>query len=102
MGAERFDQYQAGKQSQEAFGKAREEAFYEYGHRGYTGSLAEKYEFILRNDGKPLTKKEAEAFADFDLDQNDHDKWGPAWAIAIRSDDSSEIVGFLFYGYASS
>lgn len=102
MGAERFDHYQKGADVKSAFAAATEEAAYEYGHRGYTGSLAEKNEFEIRNEGKPLTMKESEAFADKDLEDNDHDKWGPAWAVAIRPDDSQEIIGWLFYGYASS
>ena len=102
MGAERFDQFQKGTNAKKAFSAAHDEACYEYGHRGYTGSLAEKHEFELRNGGKPLTMKDAEAFADRDLEENDHDKWGPAWAIKVKADDSDAILGFLFYGYASS
>lgn len=102
MGAERFDVYQKGADLQKAFLDARDEALYEYGHRGYTGSIAEKPEVELRGDGKPLTMKDAEAFADKDLNDNDHNKWGPAWAVPFRADDSPELVGYLFYGYASS
>lgn len=102
MGAERFDNYQKGTDAQKAFSEARDHAFYEYGHRGYTGSLAEKDRFELRNGGNPLTLKDAEAFADRDLEENDHDKWGPAWALKVKDDDSDAVIGFLFYGYASS
>ena len=102
MGAERFDVFQKAKDADSAFRAAREEALYDYGHRGYTGSLAEKSTFELRGDGKPLTMKEAERFADEDLDTNEHDNWGPAWAVPFRPDDSSEVIGWMFYGYASS
>lgn len=101
MGAARFDVYQKGPDQKTAFLSAKDEAFYEYGHRGYTGSLAEKPDFETRNGGKPLTMKEAEAFADKDLSDNDHDKWGPARCVAIRLDDSQDVIGWLFYGYAS-
>ena len=102
MGAERFDNYQNGTDAKTAFDTAHEQACWDYGHRGYTGSLAEKHEFEIRNGELALTLKEAEAFADKDLNENDHDKWGPAWAIKVRADDSNQLVGFLFYGYASS
>lgn len=102
MGAERFDNYANGTDAQRTFDAAREKAQYNYGHAGYTGTIAEKDSFELRNDGKPLTLKEAEVFADKDLQENDHDKWGLAWAVAVRADDSQEVIGYLFYGYASS
>ena len=101
MGAARFDQFQAGNDAKKAFADAREHAFYEYGHRGYTGSLAEKDSFELRNGGFALPMKEYESFADKDLKENDHNKWGPAWAVKVKADDSEMTIGFLFYGYAS-
>ena len=95
MGAEQFEQFQAGEVLDSAFTIAREQALYDYGHAGYTGSLAEKTEVVLR--GNAATRKEADIFAEHDLRDNRHDKWGPAWAVQI-----SEPKGFLFYGYASS
>jgi hypothetical protein len=102
MGAERFDVFQEGTNAKEAHQAAFEQAGWDYGHRGYTGSLAEKPKFEIRNGGKALTKAEAEAFAERDLDENDHDKWGPAWAVPVRAEDSEKVIGFLFYGYASA
>ena len=102
MGAERFDVFQKGSDVHSAFKAARDEALYEYGHCGYTGSLGEKTSFEMRNGGQALTFKEAEAFADKDLEENDHDKWGPAWVVPFHPDDSPTVIGFLFYGYASS
>ena len=102
MGAERFDEFWLGADVSEAFSQARKKAFYEYGHRGYSGSLAEKDHYEIRNGGAALTRKEADAFADKDLEENDHGKWGPAWVVKVKADDSELLVGFLFYGYASS
>jgi hypothetical protein len=102
MGAERFDHYQNGTEDKRAFAAAVEKAGWDYGHSGYTGSIAEKHEFEIRNGGVALTLKDAQEFADKDLDENDHDKWGPAWAVKVRADDSEQVIGFLFYGYASS
>lgn len=42
MGAEQFSVTVAGEDAQQAFHYAKEDAFYEYGHRGYTGTIAEK------------------------------------------------------------
>lgn len=47
MGAQEFSKRQKGESAKEAFITARDQALYENGHRGYTGSLAEKSEFQL-------------------------------------------------------
>jgi hypothetical protein len=46
MGATDFLHYASGRTVQEAFKTARDEALYDYGHSGYTGTIAEKYEFV--------------------------------------------------------
>ena len=46
MGADHFTDYATGKTVGEAFDKARRDAQYEYGHGGYTGSIAEKSGYI--------------------------------------------------------
>ena len=82
-----------------AFAEAVSQALYDHGHNGYTGTIVEKPGYQLRNGGKPMTGAEAEAFASKDEEENE--KWGPAFALAIRKDDSAEIIGYLFYGWAS-
>lgn len=47
MGACEFLNLSHGKTADEAFGRAVESARWEYGHGGYTGTIAEKYEFAL-------------------------------------------------------
>lgn len=47
MGAADFSQIAVGADAREAFGKAKRDAQHEYGHGGYSGSLAEKYGFSL-------------------------------------------------------
>ena len=61
-------------------------------HEGYSGTIAEKDGFRIRSREK-MSKREAEKFADKDIDNND--KWGPAFAIPSGN-------GWLFYGIASS
>lgn len=103
MGAERFDQFQKGTDAKKAFSDAVDRAAWEYGHGGYTGTIAEKPGFEMRRKD-PLTLSEAYVFADEDMDKNwyEHDKWGDAWAVPVKADDSPTLIGFLFYGIASS
>lgn len=47
MGATTFQTYGFGKDLQDAFRQAREDAAWEYGHGGYTGTIAEKPSAVL-------------------------------------------------------
>lgn len=95
MSAMTFEQYQEGADIRVAFREAVGLAAYEHGHSGYTGSLAEKSEWVVTwHDPVPLD----EAPVDFD-DPRVADKWGPAGAIRIRDEEHD---GWLFYGRASS
>ena len=123
MGAESFQVNAIGKTAQEAFRSAVDQAAYEYGHAGYTGTIAEKSEFVMSTDSladvlKLAECKEklaasvakamladataqyrAEAIADVLFSINDdriNDKWGPAGCIEIKPEH------YLFFGYASS
>ncbi|MEU3452254.1 hypothetical protein ABZ671_01225 [Micromonospora sp. NPDC006766] len=103
MGADEFQQYADGADPAEAFRDACEEARHEYGHRGYTGTLAEKDDYIVI-EGKPTPRELAEALASRlvrDDDPRIRDKWGPAGAIAVAADGSTGIAGWLFFGLAS-
>ncbi|WP_370973637.1 hypothetical protein [Amycolatopsis sp. cg9] len=85
MGAEAFTTYSEGADVDAAFRAAVEQAQYDYGHGGYTGSVAEKDEYIVI-DGPPLSESDAEALADKLIRDNDEricDKWGPAGAIPV-------------------
>jgi hypothetical protein len=45
MGAEQFTCYASGKNAKAAFNAATEDAAWECGHGGYTGTIAEKSDF---------------------------------------------------------
>lgn len=97
MGAETFMVKGKGKNAAEAFETAREKAFYDYGHAGYTGSIAEKHSFTMI----PFNGETSEAgrFAEDLIDKGDRridDKWGPAGCIDLKNGE------FLFFGWASS
>lgn len=86
MGAQTFIDYTEGADVRTAFQAAIDEARYGYGHRGYTGTIAEKDDYVVI-DGGPLSLADATALANGLIDCRDSridDKDGPAGAIAIR------------------
>lgn len=94
----------------EAFREAKERAGYDNGHGGYSGTLAEKGNFIMIHRansevnadrivnqlmgplGHPVYREEMTAVVD--------DKWGPAGAIRYPIDKITD--GIIFFGWASS
>lgn len=108
MGSYSFLNTVQGTDLNSAFQAAHSEALYEHGHRGYTGTIAEKQDCELRS-ALIFTHEEANAFiygspqcgTPPDIEENF--KWGPAFAIKIADDPQTrKHSGFIFYGYASS
>lgn len=102
MGAMTFFTTGSGAGVRPAFLEARERAAWEHGHGGYTGTLAEKGEYVVIQ-AEPLPLQEAAELGQKLIDEQDpriDDKWGPAGAIAIGEGDT--ITGWLFFGWASS
>lgn len=98
MGAEQFNHAAHGKTALAAFQAAVKQAQYDHGHAGYTGTIAEKSEFVLI-EPRAASYDEAQERADKlmrDGDPRIDDKWGPAGCIQYGDKD------FLFFGYASS
>lgn len=115
MGADTFETYQPGEDMQKAFQEAVEEAQWEYGHGGYTGTIAEKGSVVRIT---PPADVDAAEFAGWALNAWDEtwfknnvpaqyqaaakaahakveDKWGPAGAVKYKD-------GWFFFGWASS
>ena len=96
MGADVFMITATGVSARDAFVNAREEALYEYGHRGYTGTIAEKDSFnviALKEGLKPYE------YADELIDGGDpriDNKWGPAGCFDLGGGR------YFFFGWASS
>ena len=61
MGASTFYQFQQGEDLQTAFRAACEQARYEHGHGGYTGTLAEKHDVVISRDPVDLATARARA-----------------------------------------
>ena len=102
MGAHDFTVLAEGEDLQRAFAAARENAAYEHGHGGYTGTVAEKDQVVVI-ERTPLTETAAHATAQALLDAGDSriaDKWGPAGAIAVG--DAGTVTGWLLFGWASA
>ena len=102
MGADVFFTNASGKTAGEAFTEAVNQARYDHGHAGYTGTLAEKGAFtsIAVPEGEEPTK-----FADKLIDECDprvDDKWGPAGCIQTGEYEDTGVKTFLFFGWASS
>ena len=101
MGACDFFVKQNGSCAKEAFTAAREQAQYEDGHGGYTGTIAEKDSFKMVSR-EPVTPEEARRILDKLFEDEDHftnDKYAPAGCLEIASDDATT---FVFFGMASS
>lgn len=94
MGATDFYAYGTGKTAREAFRAAQDEALHEYGHNGYTGTIAEKSEYVSVQvpEGKdPM--QHAQDLVDAD-DRRTCDKYGPCGCIKVGEGR------YLFFGFA--
>jgi hypothetical protein len=100
MGAQTFIKYQQGADVQQAFSAARDDAAWEHGHGGYTGTLAEKdsYTIIPGEFTLDAAYKHSDQLIE-DFDDRIVDKWGPAGAIRVKDPKHD---GWLFFGWASS
>ena len=100
MGADFFGTYSKGKTAREAFTMSKSKAFHDYGHSGYTGSIAEKNTFIMIDVPEGFTPAKYAAKMIKEDDVRVSDKWGPAGCIFIRRDNDENV--YLFFGWASS
>ena len=95
MGADVFYNQSKGKTAKEAFDAAQEEAWYEYGHRGYTGTIAEKDSFTMIDlpEGRDPFEYAEELIDKYD--SRIDNKWGPAGCFDLGNGE------FCFFGWAS-
>ena len=95
MGATTFKTISTGKTAREAFTTATQNARWNCGNSGYTGTIAEKSSFVMINVPAGKTASDyAEDLMD-DGDPRIDDKYGPAGCIALGEDR------FMFFGWAS-
>jgi hypothetical protein len=79
-GGDSFYNFIRNPEPRAAFREAVDNAQHESGHGGYSGTIAEKSDFEIRRR-EPMTREEASEFAYKDEENND--KWGPAFAIPV-------------------
>lgn len=99
MGSDVFMVISKSKNAQEAFKAARDKAFYDYGHRGYSGTIAEKDSFVMIPVSALPEGMTYIDYANLLIDKADEridDKWGPAGCIDCGNGE------YLFFGWASS
>lgn len=114
MGGEFFDKRRSAATAKEAFDSLVSEALHDYGHRGYSGTIAEKngFELIPRETIKAKTPEGAEV-AVLEPDEqylsrvhrisDEMDKWGPAACADLGVDPHRpEFRIWFFCGWASS
>jgi hypothetical protein len=94
MGAVPFEEYADGADVDTAFEEARENTLYENGHGGYTGTIAEKSDYVIVTH-TPVDLDQAQALARELIDQHDHridGVWGPAGAIPVHRSTRTVVV----------
>lgn len=96
MGAETFYDVSIGETAAEAFQRATEQAQYDRGHEGYTGTIAEKWSFVMINLPEGVDPEEYADKLINDEDPRIDDKWGPAGCFNLGDNK------FFFFGWASS
>jgi len=101
MGAEDFEHYVETEQSlEDTFNDLVEQALYDHGHAGYSGTIAEKP--AVRLYPTTMTLDQAAQFIAGGSWWDNHDKWGEAEAIAVTEGSGGPRVGWYIFGYASS
>jgi hypothetical protein len=101
MGASTFVMTSTGKTANAAFKNAVKQAEYDYGHAGYTGTIAEKTSFVMIETPKNIDTKDMNQVDTFisklinESDERIDDKWGPAGCIQLDKET------FIFFGWAS-
>ncbi|MEV6840276.1 hypothetical protein AB0N07_13700 [Streptomyces sp. NPDC051172] len=101
MGSVDFYTTATGTDIEAAFNAAREQARWEYGASGFTGTIAEKDGVTLLDEPK-RSEQDAVVRAKQLLDGDDprvSAKYGPAGALPVTTDDETD--GWLFFGLAA-
>ena len=102
MGAAKFIVTASGKTANEAFNNAVKDAQWESGHGGYSGTIAEKHNFVMCSSEVFASSGEAYDLVDKLMNDGEprvDDKWGPAGCVAFKNKEKTEYV---FFGWASS
>jgi hypothetical protein len=97
VGASTFEQYADGAEVAAAFRTARNDAAAEHGDGGYSGSLAEKHDYVVITR-QAMDLDDAYRLARDLITRQDpriDDTWGPAGAIGVRNRTRTVVVDDL-------
>jgi len=110
-GSDFYEQYVGTKSPAEAFKELVDNAIYEYGHGGYSGTIKEKDGYRLLNVPSDANIQD---FIEDNLEAND--KWGPAFCVELKGKEledikkryrmdnepySDKVRAYVFFGIAS-
>ncbi len=95
MGSAVFTTIAKGGDAREAFISAVREAQYDYGHAGYTGTIAEKDNFTVIPLAEGATPHDYADQLIGKMDGRVNDKWGPAGCFDLGGGR------YFFFGWAS-
>lgn len=120
MGSSTYVVTGRGKDVNDAFRSAIEQARWQEGHSGYSGTIAEKSDVVLFEVPKGMTPGQV---AQWSLDSEPYrlsdevptpfrpfissvvrrvdDKYGPSGAVRLTEPDENMIAEFLLFGWAS-
>lgn len=96
MGSQVFTTVATATTAAQAFTRAVEDACWQHGNDGYSGSIAEKWEFVMIPCLPGQTAEDTATILINNSDPRIDDKWGPAGCIDMGDGD------YLFFGWASS
>jgi len=82
-GASDFAVFMKGTNAKKLFSDAVQDARYESGSGGYTGTIAEKSGFRIISEPKTRTQAEEIVWGSGRYNNGNNDKWGDAWAIPV-------------------
>ena len=106
-GSDFYEQYVGTKSPAEAFKELVDDAIYEYGHGGYSGTIKEKDGYTVLN---VPSGADIQDFINDNLEAND--KWGPAFCVELKGEalerlksdrniTDSNVRAYVFFGIAS-
>lgn len=101
MGASEFAIESKGKTAAEAFRTATEEARWECGNAGYTGTIAEKSKFKMVTPRVGETTEQCIERCTEDPHHFSSDNAGPAGCIDLGPGEEPATRRFVFFGWAS-
>lgn len=102
MGASEFRVYikSDGITPDQAFEQLVNQAQWEHGHSGYTGTIAEKASYT-EMDRQPVTPRQAERIINEMLEGDKIGKWEPALMLYVLAEEGRPAQ-YVFFGLASS